>query len=89
MIQEPENYAAQTVQAETEFMEVGPDGYREKRITPPCAAHDCDGPGTQLVVYEAIARWPSGRVLRGCVRVGVQVCEEHFEKLARGDDVIL
>ena len=87
MISEPENYAAQTVQAD--FEEISHDSYREKRIVPPCAAHDCDEAGTQLVLYEAIARWPSGRVLRGCVRVGVQVCEDHFEKLTRGEDVTL
>ncbi len=87
MISDPENYAAETVQVDPD--EISHDSYREKRIIPLCAAHDCDEAGTKLVLYESIARWPSGRVLRGCIRVGVQVCEEHFENLVRGEDVTL
>jgi hypothetical protein len=88
MISEPENYTeAQTVQAD--FDDISHDAYHEKRILPKCAVHDCNGTGTELVLYESLARWPSGRPLRGGIRVGVQICEEHFENLARGEDITL
>jgi len=91
MISEPENY--QTVRTEqmvpNDFDEISHDAYHEKRIVPKCAVHDCNGTGTELVVYESLARWPSGRPLRGGIRVGVQICEEHFEMLTRGEDITL
>lgn len=66
-----------------------PDGYHEHRAIVKCKVFDCTTTATQMITYEANARWPSGKILRGGVRVGVQICEEHFEDLVRGKDIML
>lgn len=67
--------------------EISADAYEHKLTTVSCAVWQCDHAGTEVVTRNFQAKWRSGRSLQGRLIERIPICEEHFEALARGEDV--